>query len=137
MGNATSCLYADLSGFKIRLNLVKILYKTTMKIVMKDIFWSWRSISSKKLLDIHNDLPFLTDKKVEKLAANSNEKNARNLQQAWNHTLFLKKVYRVTKFSQQALLKPCIDINIELKIQKLVFKNIVSSWWIMQFSKIL
>ena len=37
----------------------------------------------------------------------------RALKQASNHGLVLKKVHRVIKFNQKALLKPFIDMNTE------------------------
>ena len=54
--------------------------------------------------------------KVEELVANLHGKaeyviHIRNLKQAFNHSLILKKVYRVIKFNQNAWLKPCIDMN--------------------------
>ena len=54
--------------------------------------------------------------KVEKLVANLHDKteyviHKRNLKQALNHRLVLKKVYRVSKFNQNAWLKPYIDMN--------------------------
>ena len=39
----------------------------------------------------------------------------RILEQALNHGLILKKVYRVIKFNQEAWLKPYIDMNTELR----------------------
>ena len=58
--------------------------------------------------------------KVEKLAANLHDKteyviHIKNLKQALNHTLVLKKVHRVIKFNHNAWLKPCIDMNIGLR----------------------
>ena len=58
--------------------------------------------------------------KVEKLVSNLHEKiedviNIRNLKQALNHNLVLKKVHRVIKINQNAWLKPYIDMNIDLK----------------------
>ena len=68
-----------------------------------------------KLYDIHNDLTFLTERlkivKVVKLVAKMHCKTEyviqiRNLEQALNHELVLKKVaYRVIKFMQKALIK--------------------------------
>ena len=54
--------------------------------------------------------------KVEKLVANLNNKTEyviviRNLKQALNNELVLKKVHRVIKFNQNILLKPYIDMN--------------------------
>ena len=58
--------------------------------------------------------PFLSERtkieKVEKLAANLHDKTAyvihiRNLKQALNHGLVLKKLYRIIKFKQKAWLK--------------------------------
>ena len=54
--------------------------------------------------------------KVEKLGANLHDKaeyvvHIRNVKQALNHGLDLKKVHRVIKFNQKAWLKPYIDMN--------------------------
>ena len=73
-----------------------------------------------KLHELHNDLPFLPEKmnieKDEKLVANLHDKteyviHKRNLKQALNHRLVLKKVHRVIKFNQNDWLKPCIGMN--------------------------
>ena len=58
--------------------------------------------------------------KVEKLVANFYDKTeyviyVRNLKQALNHGLILKKVHRVLKFNQKACLKRCIDMNTKLR----------------------
>ena len=58
--------------------------------------------------------------KVEKLAANLYDNteyviHKRNLKQASNHELILKKVHRVMKFNQKVWLKPYIDINTKLR----------------------
>ena len=67
-----------------------------------------------KLHDLHNDLPFLPERikieKVEKLVANFHDKteyviHIRNLKQALNHGLVLKKFHRVIIFNQNAWLK--------------------------------
>ena len=69
-------------------------------------------------------MPFLPErmkieKKVEKLVTNILDKTEyviyiRNLKQALNHGLILKKVHIVIKFNQKAWLKPYIDMNIKL-----------------------
>ena len=73
---------------------------------------------------LHNDLPLLPERvkleKVEKLAHNLHDKpeyiiHIRNLNQALNHRLVLKKVHRVIKFNQNAWLKPHMDINTDLR----------------------
>ena len=77
--------------------------------------------------------------KVEKLVANLHDKteyviHIRNLKQALNHGLVLKKVHRVIKFNQNAWLKPYIDMNTDLrKNTKNDFEKVFLSWWIMQF----
>ena len=52
--------------------------------------------------------------------ANSQDKGVyvihiRNLKQALNHGLILKKVHRVIKFNQKVWLKPYIDMKTELR----------------------
>ena len=77
-----------------------------------------------KVYELHNDLPFLPERmqieKVEKLVANLYNKteyaiHIRNLKQALNHGLILKKVHRVIKFNKKAWLKPYIDMNTKLR----------------------
>ena len=58
--------------------------------------------------------------KTKKLVANFLDKteyfiHIRNLKQALNHGLVLKKIDRVIKINQIAWLKPYVDMNIELK----------------------
>ena len=74
--------------------------------------------------------------KVEKLVANLHDKNEyvkhiRNLKQALNHGLVLKKVHRVIKFNQKAWLKPYIDMNIKLrqKAENNFEKNFQADEW--------
>ena len=64
-----------------------------------------------KLDELHNDLPFLPERtkieKVEKLAAKLHDKTEyliliRDLKQALNQGLVLKKVHRIIKFKQKA-----------------------------------
>ena len=57
--------------------------------------------------------------KFEKLVANLHDKTGyvihiRNLKQALNHSLILKKIHRVIKSNQKAWLKPYIDMNTKL-----------------------
>ena len=57
---------------------------------------------------------------LEKLLANLHDKveyviRIRNLRQALNHGLVLKKVHSVIKFHQKAWLKLYIDMNTELR----------------------
>ena len=63
-----------------------------------------------KLHELHNDLPFLPErkkiKKEEKLVTNLYDKNEYvihiiNLKQPLNHGLYLRKVHRVIKFNQK------------------------------------
>ena len=76
------------------------------------------------IYEIHNDLRFLPEQtkieKVEKFVANLHDKteyviHIRNLKQALNHGLVLKKFHRVIKFSQNAWLKPYINLNTDLR----------------------
>ena len=75
--------------------------------------------------ELHNDLSFLPKKKkiekVKKFVTNLHDKtkyvlHMRNLKQAFNHGLVLKKIYRVIKFNQKARLNPYTkSINIKAK----------------------
>ena len=64
-----------------------------------------------KLNEIHNDLSFLTERmeieKIKKFVANLHDKTKyaiyiRNLKQALNHELVLKKAHRIIKLDQKA-----------------------------------
>ena len=71
--------------------------------------------------------------KVEKLVASLQDKteyviNIRNLKEALNRGLVLKEVYRVVKFTQNAWLKPCIDMNTDLrKKEKMILRKTSAS----------
>ena len=78
----------------------------------------------KRIHELHNDLPFLLERikieNIEKLAVNLHDKikfsiHIRNLKQALNHGLVLKKVYKVIKFNQNAWLKQYIDMSTDLR----------------------
>ena len=61
--------------------------------------------------------------KVQKVAANLQDKNEyvifiRKLKHSLYHGLVFKKVNRVIKFSQNASLKPYIDVNTDLEKSK-------------------
>ena len=73
---------------------------------------------------MHNDLTFLPDRikiqKVKKVVANLHDKteyviHIRNLKQASNSRLVLKKIQKVIKFDQSAWLKPNLDMNSDLR----------------------
>ena len=77
-----------------------------------------------KLHELHHDLPFLPEKmkleKVKKIVAHLFDKteyviHIRNLKQALNHELILKKVHRKIKINQNAWLKSYIDMNTTLR----------------------
>ena len=58
--------------------------------------------------------------KVEKLVTNLHDKteyviHIRDLKQALNHGLILKKAHRVIRFNQKSRLKPYIDMNTKLR----------------------
>ena len=80
-----------------------------------------------KLHELHNDLPFLSERmkieKVEKLIANLRDKteyviNIRNLKEALNN----RNVHRVIN-AQNAWLKPYIDMNTDLRKKNNFEKN--------------
>ena len=109
---------------------MRILQKIKTKKVMKDIFLKY----FEKSHELHNDLPFLPERmkieKVEKLAANLHNKteyviHIRNLKQPLNQRLVFKKVHMMVKFNQNALIKPYIDMNTDLrKKRKMILKKI-------------
>ena len=95
---------------------------------------------SKKLFNLHKDLPFLPERKelfglhkdllsildrkklenVEKLLGDIEDKkkyviHIRALKQALNDGLILKSVHTVIQFNQKAWLKPYIDMNTGLR----------------------
>ena len=79
---------------------------------------------SEKLHEFHNDLPLLPERmkieNVEKIVTNLHDKteydiHIRNLKQALNHGLVLKKVHRMIRFNDNTWLKPYIDINTKLR----------------------
>ena len=86
-----------------------------------------------KLHKLYNDLPFLPERmkfeKIEKLVTSLHDKTEyviyiRNVKQALNHELILKKVHRVIKFNQKAWVKPYIAMNTKLRqISKNNFKK--------------
>ena len=78
----------------------------------------------KKIHELHNDLQFSPERKkiktVEKLVTNLYDKNEydihiRNLKQALNHGLILKKIHKVIKFNQKDWLKPYTDMNTKIR----------------------
>ena len=104
----------------------------------------------KTLYELHNDLPFLLERmnfeKVKNFNANFHDQNEyvidiRNLKQALNHGLVLRKVHRVIKFNQKAWLKSCIEMNRELRKKvnkhfkkcffKLMNNSVSEKLWIM------
>ena len=95
-----------------------------------------------KLHELHNGLPFLPERmkveKIKKLNANLHYKteyfiHIRNLKQALNHGLILKKIHRVIKLNQKAWLKPCVNLNtkvrkkVNIEIEKEFFKFMINS----------
>ena len=78
----------------------------------------------KRLHKLHSDLPFLSERmevnKYKKLVCNLFNKkkyvaHINTLKQALNHGLKFKKIHRVIEFNEEAWLKPCIDMNTELR----------------------
>ena len=74
--------------------------------------------------ELHHDLLFLPErkknKKVKKFVTNLLDKtdyviHMRNLKQALDHILSLKKLHRVIKFNGKSWLKPYIDMNSKLR----------------------
>ena len=79
-----------------------------------------------KIRMLHSDLAFLPERmkiiKCTKLTCTIQNKenyiiHTRALKQAINHGLKLQKVHKVIEFDQEAWLKPCIDMNTDLRKQ--------------------
>lgn len=77
-----------------------------------------------ELHDKHNDLPFLCERKtvnkVTKLMCTLENKTEyhvhyRMLKLALKHGLVLKKIHKIIRFKQAPVLKPYIDLNIQLR----------------------
>ena len=78
---------------------------------------------TKKLHDLHNDLPHLPERmKIEKVEKLTTEyiMHTRNLKETLNRGLFSKRAHRVIKFNQNASLKPYKDLR---KTQKIDFEK--------------
>ena len=94
---------------------------------------------SEKLNDLYDDLSFERLKKSKKFVSSLHDKTEyiiqmRNLKQALNHELMLKKVHRVIRFNQKVWLKPYIDINTDLrKASKRDIQKYLLSWWIIRY----
>ena len=58
----------------------------------------------------------------------------RSLKQALDHALKLKKVHRIIEFSQEAWLKPYIDMNTELRK---IAKNLERQWRMLESTETL
>ena len=95
---------------------------------------------SKKLFNLHKDLPFLPESKkvnnVEKLICDIEDKkkyviHIRALKQALNHGLRLKKVHKIIQFKQKAWLKVHIDMNPEFRKNAIneSEKNLNNCFW--------
>ena len=83
---------------------------------------------SKKLHELHSDLPFLPERmeinKCKKLVCNLYNKkkyvvHINLLKQALNHGLKLKKIHRIIEFNQEPWLKPYINTDINTELRKL------------------
>ena len=112
------------------LNSMKNLKKSLMKIgyrtcdIQYRIFIEADVLYPERLYELHNDLRFLSDRmkigKNEKSATKLHEREEyvfriKNLKQALNHGLVLKKLRRVIKFIQKPWLKPYINVILELR----------------------
>ena len=111
-------------GKKIYQNLMKTLQKKYDENSNIGYFFEVDIGYPEKLFNLHNDLPFLPERKnvnkVEKLICSIEDKvkyviHIKVLKQALNHGLVLRKVHRVIQFNQEDWLKPYIDMNTKLR----------------------
>ena len=95
-----------------------------MKNAMKDILLKLTLNTQKNYMNFIMNYHFLPERiklgKIGKLVTNVHHKteyviHVRNLKQALNHGLILKKFHRVIKFNQKAWLKQYIDMNTKLR----------------------
>ena len=100
---------------------------------MKEYFLDIDVQYLEKFHELLNNLPFLPETmkiiKVKKLVANLHDKteyvlHIRNLKQALNYGLVLKKLHRIIKLEQKAWLKSYINMNTDLKKRKKWFWKI-------------
>ena len=91
---------------------------------MKDILLKLTLNTQKNYMNFIMNYHFLPERiklgKIGKLVTNVHHKteyviHVRNLKQALNHGLILKKFHRVIKFNQKAWLKQYIDMNTKLR----------------------
>ena len=95
-----------------------------MKNAIKDILLKLTLNTQKNYMNFIMNYHFLPERiklgKIGKLVTNVHHKteyviHVRNLKQALNHGLILKKFHRVIKFNQKAWLKQYIDMNTKLR----------------------
>ena len=119
-----SCLLVVSKGEKASLALIKNSYKTMTKTVTRDIYLRLMLIIlrnyARHSATYHSYLKGIKIDMCEKLVCNMYDKknhiiHMRALKQAQDQVLILDKVHRVIKFSQEAKLKPFIDMNTELR----------------------
>ena len=86
----------------------------------------------KHICILHGDLPFLPERmkinKSTKLICNVQDKknyvvHVVAFKKALNHRLKLTKIHKIIQFNQEAWLKPYIDMNTELKKQKMILEK--------------
>lgn len=148
MDDATKFTYKTGFGWK-NLNLLKNSYKVIMMTVINDT-----SLRLMLAIQIPSDLPFFPvtmnigkkkTKKTNKLWKKEKKKNyvviIKISKQALDYGLILEKVYKVTQFSQEAWLRPYIDMNVELskkvkndfefgKSVERLWQRLGKLWWI-------
>ena len=100
------------------LHLLVFLFHTKFSLLV--ILFVIKLYAQNDTFQLHNDLPFWPERmkidNAEKLVTNLHDKNEyvihiRNLKQALNHGLILKKTHKTIKFNQKAWLKAYIDLH--------------------------
>ena len=100
------------------LHLLVFLFHTKFSLLV--ILFVIKLYAQNDTFQLHNDSPFWPERmkidNAEKLVTNLHDKNEyvihiRNLKQALNHGLILKKTHKTIKFNQKTWLKAYIDLH--------------------------
>ena len=117
------------------LHLLVFLFRTMFSLMV--ILFVIKLYAQNDTFQLYNDLPFWPERmeidNAEKLVTNLHDKteyviHIRNLKQALNHGLILKKTHKTIKFNQKAWLKAYIDLHNNQDKKQMFLRRNFSSW---------